>query len=213
MDAVRGAQDYVRGALLGAARRPVPRLHVLVDSPALGLAAARGGAGVVQYREKRPLPTNTLVERARGLRGAELIVNDRVDVAAAVGAGVHLGRGDLQPEVARRLLGERALIGATANSLEQAQQVIARSGASLDYLGVGPVYGTRSKANPAPRMGLDRLAAIVEAVPLPVIAIGSIDAKRLPEVLATGAHGVAVLSAVCAATDPEAATRALAVLL
>jgi thiamine-phosphate pyrophosphorylase len=175
----------------------------------LARLAVEGGADSVQFREKRPLRTAALLDCARRLRSvvpasvARLIVNDRVDVALAADAdGAHLGRMDLPYEVARSILGESALLGATANSLEEALAVAARP---IDYLGVGPVFGTRSKEDPAPRMGLVELRRIVAAVERPVIAIGGITPKRVAEVLDAGAYGIAVLSAVSHAEDPRAA--------
>lgn len=194
------------------------RLHVLTDVHIqerfghLDLAehAAAGGADVVQYRDKNPLTTRELLAMATGIRDAldstacRLIVDDRADVALAVAAaGVHLGRDDLPVATARRMLGAGVIIGGTANSLEEARAVAATG---VDYLGVGPIYGTRTKANPAPVMGLETLAAIVQAVTVPVIAIGSITAARIGEVMATGAYGVAVVSAVVTDADPVAAT-------
>jgi thiamine-phosphate pyrophosphorylase len=195
------------------------RLHVVTDATlqdrhdhvALARLAAAGGADAVQLREKRPWTTRALVETARAVAaalagsGTRLVVNDRVDVAAAAGAaGVHLGRDDLEVAVARRLLGPEILVGGTANSLEEARRV---ADAGVDYLGAGPVFGTTSKARPAPPLGLDGLRAIVRAVRCPVIAIGRITAERVPAVLEAGVHGVAVLSAVVCAPDPASATR------
>jgi thiamine-phosphate pyrophosphorylase len=200
---------------------PLGRLHVITDTvlqdrfPHAELArlAAAGGADAVQFREKRPWTTRALVETAVAMRravegtGTALVVDDRVDVAAAVGArAVHLGRDDLDVATARRLLGPEALIGGTANSLEEALRVAA---SGVDYLGVGPVFGTRSKTNPAPPLGLAELHAIVAAVATPVMAIGSLTADRVADVLEAGAHGVAVLSAVVCAPDPAAATDEL----
>jgi thiamine-phosphate pyrophosphorylase len=197
------------------------RLHVITDATLqtrlshaeLARLAARGGADTIQFREKRPWTTRALVEAAAAVRraldgtGAALIVDDRVDVAAAIGvAAVHLGRDDLDVASARRLLGPGAVIGGTANGLDEAARVAA---SGVDYLGVGPVFGTRSKANPAAPLGLDGLRAIVRAVRVPVIAIGSITAERVAEVVDTGAHGVAVISAVVGRDDPEAAAREL----
>ncbi len=197
------------------------RLHVITDETLqarfshveLARLAAAGGADVVQFREKRPWTTRALVRAAAALRdvlagtGTALVIDDRVDVAAAVGvAAVHLGRDDLDVACARRLLGPGAIIGGTANSLEEAQRV---AGLDVDYLGVGPVFGTASKANPAPALGLEGLRAIVAAVGKPVIAIGSITAERIPAVLDAGAHGVAVLSAVVGHEDPAGAARRL----
>ncbi len=201
-------------------KRPVPRLHVLTDESIqsrwthldLARLALEGGADAVQFREKRPRTTRELVETARAIASlcravpGVLIVDDRVDVAVAAGAdGVHLGRDDLEVEVARRLLGPDALIGRTANSYDEAALVW---NGPIDYLGVGPVFGTKTKANPAPPLGLDELARICRDAPVPVIAIGSITPERIPAVMAAGAHGVAVLSAVVAAEDVAAAVRA-----
>jgi thiamine-phosphate pyrophosphorylase len=206
---------------MNEARDPIGRLHVITDESLqdrfsharLAGMAAEGGADRVQYREKRHHSTRAMVETARAMTESladfetSLVIDDRVDVAVAVVAGgVHLGRDDLQAEVARQVLGNGALIGGTANSLEEALRV---AESPVDYLGVGPVFGTRSKADPAPVLGLEALARIVEAVDLPVIAIGSITAERVPEVLAVGAYGVAVLSAVVCDPDPREATRRL----
>jgi thiamine-phosphate pyrophosphorylase len=177
----------------------------------LARLAAAGGADTIQFREKRPWTTRALIETAvvmrRALDGvpATFVVDDRIDVAAAAGVpAVHLGRDDVDVRTARRLLGPKALIGGTANSLEEALRVAATD---VDYLGVGPVFGTRSKANPAPALGVDGFRAIVKAVPKPVIAIGSINADRVGDLLEAGAHGVAVLSAIVCQPDPAAATR------
>ena len=133
------------------------------------------------------------------------MVDDRVDVAAAIGApAVHLGRDDLPVAAARHLLGSDALIGGTANNLEEALEV---ASTPVDYLGVGPLFGTASKANPAPTMGLELLRRIVNSCDQPVIAIGGITPERVADVLATGAHGVAVLSGVVGHADPKDATR------
>lgn len=193
------------------------RLHVLTDVVTqqrfdhleLARRAAAGGADVVQFRDKQLHTTRALIEQAGAIMDAlathacNLIVDDRVDVALACGAGVHLGRDDLPATLARRVLGPDVIIGGTANSLAEAVTVARRG---VDYLGVGPIFGTRSKANPAPDMGLKTLAAIVDAVDVPVVAIGSITPERIADVMGTGAHGVAVLSAVVMDPDPGAAT-------
>jgi len=194
-------------------------LHVLTDTTfqdrftheALAVRAAAGGADVIQFREKRPRSTRALVETARAVveaargAGARVVVNDRADVAVEAGAvGVHLGREDLDPDIARRILGPEAILGATANSLEEALRVVRKD---VDYLGVGPVFGTRSKADPARPLGLEGLQEIVEAVDKPVIAIGTLTPGRVAQVLDVGARGVAVLSAVVLDADPEKAAR------
>ncbi len=200
-------------------RASLGRLHVITDEllqtrlshAEVAKLALAGGADTIQYREKRPLPTRQLVEAAAavvaacGDAGAASIVDDRADVTAAVGAtGVHLGRHDLEVQVARRLLGDGFLIGGTANSIEEARRVFA---GPVDYLGVGPVFGTASKANPARVMGLEVLRRICAESPVPVIAIGNITADRVEDVLATGAYGVAVLSGITCAADPAEAAH------
>ena len=201
----------------------VGRLHVITDEvlqdqfthAELAAAAAAGGADVIQYREKRPISTREMI-RVTGLMslacedlGASLLIDDRVDVAAAVGAtAVHLGREDLPPEVARQILGPDAIIGGTANAVEEAVKVARQP---VDYLGVGPVFGTTSKGNrAAPMLGLDRFAEICAAVDKPVIGIGNITIDRVADVLAAGAYGVAVLSAVVCQDDPQESCRAFA---
>jgi thiamine-phosphate pyrophosphorylase len=198
---------------------PIGRLHVITDAllqdrfshVELARLAAAGGADTIQFREKRPWTTRALVEATSAMRRAldglpvTLIVDDRIDVAAAAGVpAVHLGRDDVDVRTARRILGSQALIGGTANSIEEALRVAATD---VDYLGVGPVFGTRSKANPAPALGVDGFRAIVKAVGKPVIAIGSVTADRIGDLLEAGAHGVAVISAVVCRPDPAAATR------
>jgi len=195
----------------------VGRFHVITDETLqsrfshgeIARLAVRGGADTVQYREKRPLLTRELVAAAREVAdacrdgGAVCIVDDRADVALAVAAaGVHVGRDDIEVTVARRLLGDGFLVGGTANSLEEARSVFA---GPLDYIGVGPIFGTNSKANPAPVMGLETLHRIAAESPVPVIAIGNISPDRIADVLGAGAFGVAVLSGVTCSADPRAA--------
>ena len=198
----------------------IPRLHVITDQAmqcrhdhaTLARLALEGGADAVQFREKRPWKTAALVRVAAQIVGvcrranALAVVNDRADVAVATGAtAVHLGRDDLDPATARRILGSDAVIGGTANSYAQAATAWATE---VDYLGVGPIHGTQSKDNSAPAMGLATLAQIVRDCPKPIVAIGGISAARIGDVIRAGAHGVAVLSTVVAAEDPAAATLA-----
>lgn len=196
-------------------------LHIITDTTLqrtwshadLARAAAAGGADVVQFREKRPWTTadllGTVASMARALQGSttRLLINDRVDVAAAAGINnVHLGRHDLPPLLARSMLGPHALIGGTANTLSEALEVAAMP---VDYVSVGPVFGTRSKARAAPALGLEGLRDIVDAVEKPVIAVGNMTVERVADVLSTGAVGIAVLGAVVLDKNPEAATRRL----
>lgn len=197
----------------------VPRLHIVTDETiqgrhdhvALAKLALDGGADCVQFREKRARTTAELVGLAERIvaacrtTGAVAVINDRVDVAVAAGASaIHLGRDDLPASVARQMLGTEALIGGTANSFAEAEKVWKTE---VDYLGVGPVFGTTSKANPAPPMGLTLFAEIATACPKPLIAIGGIAPANIGEVMAAGAHGVAVLSAIVASDEPALATR------
>lgn len=198
----------------------VPRLQLISDETlqdtmshaAIARLAVEAGADAVQFREKRPWTTRELIEvgheMAIACHGSTtlLVVNDRVDVARSAGANaVHLGVNDLDVATARAILGPQATIGGTANSYAEAARVWA---SEVDYLGVGPIYGTKSKANPAPAMGLETLRRICADSPVPIVAIGSITPERIPEVIECGAHGVAVLSAVLLADEPLAVARA-----
>ncbi|MCY3923127.1 MAG: thiamine phosphate synthase [Chloroflexi bacterium] len=204
-------------------QKQIGRLHVITDEVLqdrfshveLAAAAAAGGADVVQYREKRQVSTKEMMRVAVLMSlacrefGTTLLIDDRADVAAAVGAtAVHLGREDLPPYVARQILGPDAIVGGTANSVEEAVKVAKQP---VDYLGVGPVFGTTSKGDrAAPMLGLERFGEICAAVDKPVIGIGSITADRVGDVLAAGAHGVAVLSAIVCRDDPQASCREFA---
>jgi len=194
------------------------RLHVLTDTwlqtrwthEELAMMAAEAGADVVQLRDKRDVSVDERISVARAIRdrlpaGVTFLVNDHVGVAQRAGAqGVHVGAQDMPVREARRLLGPAACIGGTANDLDEART---RWTEPLDYIGVGPVFGTTSKAQPAPVLGLDALAQIVASSPVPVIAIGGIRPEDVEAVLQSGAHGIAVLSGVVCAPDPRAAVR------
>lgn len=198
--------------------RPLGRLHVLTDfvfqqrygHAALARRLIAGGADVVQFRQKQGgiravLHEARLTAAVCRDAGIPLLIDDYVDVALAVGAaGVHLGQDDFPVAEARRLLGTGALIGATATTAAQAREAAA---AGADYIGFGPVFPTRSKANPASVKGLAGLEAVCKAVRVPVIAIAGITPERVAPVLAAGAYGVAVMTAITTDPDPEAATR------
>ncbi|MCZ2807011.1 thiamine phosphate synthase [Modestobacter sp. VKM Ac-2983] len=198
--------------------RRLGRLHVLTDADggpgalAVVAAAVAAGAPVVQVRAKgcsdRVLHdfAHAVVELCRPA-GTTVLVNDRVDVALAVGAdGTHLGAGDLPLAAARRVAGPGHLLGGTARDPQQARQLVAEG---ADYLGVGPAFATTTKTGlPAP-IGVAGVGAVATAVPVPVIAIGGVTAARVVELLAAGATGVAVVGAVTAAPDPGAATAEL----
>ena len=197
----------------------VPRFHVLTSGEnarsheRIAALAAQGGAELIQFRGKNLSIRETIrfAEKARAAalkHGALFIVNDRADAALAVNAhGVHLGQSDLPARAARQILGENALIGVTAPTPELARQA-ADDGA--DYLGYGPIFGTQSKPDARPPVGLDALRTYARAAPLPVIAIGGIEPSDIPGILDAGAHGAAALSAVCGADDAEQAARAFA---
>jgi thiamine-phosphate pyrophosphorylase len=177
-------------------------------------AALAGGIDVVQVREKDHSAREQLstAERLRDLTAAAdvpLIVNDRVDIAAAVDAdGVHLGDDDLPVDVARDQLGADAIIGRSVSTVEGAN---AAEAAGADYLGVGAVYATSSKDvdEDEQAIGLERVEAIDDAVDIPFVGIGGVTADNAADVVAAGADGVAVITAITQADDPEAATRDL----
>jgi thiamine-phosphate pyrophosphorylase len=175
------------------------------DLVAVVEAALDADLPAVQLRDKDLLgrPLLALAEQLRAAtarRGALLFVNDRIDVALAVGAdGVHLGRGALPVAVARRILPGGALVGVSTHAPGEAEDA--------DFVFFGPVYATPAKHGPF--QGTTRLAEAVRATRLPVIAIGGVTAREVPDVRAAGAAGVAVIRAILAADDPAAATRAL----
>jgi thiamine-phosphate pyrophosphorylase len=178
-------------------------------------AAIEGGVGVVQLREKDvPARERLAVGReARDLTreaGVPLIVNDRIDLAQALDAdGVHLGDDDLPVEVARDLLGPEAVVGRSVSFVDDA---VAAEAAGADYLGVGAVYATGSKADiddDEYAIGPERVGTIAEAVSIPVVAIGGITVDNAGPVVEAGADGVAVITAITGADDPTAATRRL----
>jgi thiamine-phosphate pyrophosphorylase len=174
----------------------------------VALAAIEGGATAIQLRapelsdeQLRPLASD-LAERCREA-AALLVVNDRLEVAAQAGAGVHVGQGD-DPSEARRRIGSETVLGISVSSPEQAAEA-ERAGA--DYLGV-TVWGTVTKPEASP-IGIEGLRSVVDGTSLPVVAIGGVDADNARKALEGGAAGVAVVSAVGAARDPVAATRRL----
>nr|HEX4316381.1 thiamine phosphate synthase [Kofleriaceae bacterium] len=148
-----------------------------------------------------------MARRACDAAGALLVVNDRVDVALAVGAdAVHLGQTDLPIADARRIAGGRLAIGVSTHDVAQ---VRAATAAGADYLGFGPVFATRTKANPDPVQGLAGLRAAVAATHLPVVAIGGIAPADAAAIYATGAAAICAIRAVNDAPDPAAAAKSL----
>ncbi len=175
-------------------------------------AALEAGARAVQLREK-DAPARVLLERARRLRrmtreaGALLFVNDRADVALAVEAdGVHLGPDDLPVVDVRRAVGDRLLLGYSTDDPDVARRAVEEG---ADYLGCGDVFGTGTKEDAGELIGLEGLARVVRAVPVPVVGIGGVTPERAAEVAATGAAGVAVIGAVMGSEDPGEAARRL----
>lgn len=175
-------------------------------------AALRGGARAVQLREK-DLPPRALYPLALEMRqltqayGARLLINDRVDVALAVNAdGVHLTTTSLPASIARQVLGPGRLIGVSTHTRAEVQAAIDEG---ADFIVFGPVFSTPSKAPYGPPVGLDALRAVRAVVKLPILAIGGIKPTNLEQVLAAGADGIAVISAIISADDPTAATQNL----
>ena len=198
--------------------KKIGRLHVITDvvlqdrfsHSALAQMAVAGGADAIQFRQKEG-STRALIETAIAVKHAcgdvPLIVNDRVDVAIAAEAdGVHLGQDDFPIKKARDLLGEDAMIGGTAKTLAQARQCIEQG---ADYIGFGPIYATGSKSDAGMVKGLEDLREMVSGVNIPIIAIGGIAIENAGEVMRAGAHGIAVISAVCCQPDPTEATQRL----
>ena len=188
--------------------------HDLVD---LARRVAVGGATLVQLRDKRS-ETRAMIESARAIKAVlapfavPLVVNDRVDVALAARAdGVHLGQDDMAAEDARALLGPHAIIGLSVSNLDEAAATPVKF---IDYAGIGGVYATVSKeqkSRPIGPEGFGRVAGALRARSpgLPAVGIAGIEAKNAAAVIAAGADGVAVISALSLASDPAAAARGL----
>lgn len=176
----------------------------------MAAAFLAGGARLLQLRLKHVAPrdlleaTRRLLPLARRV-GARVIVNDRPDVAAAAGAdGVHLGQDDVSVAVARAVLPPGAWVGVSTHDVEQARTA-ERDGA--DYIAVGPIFSTTTKADALPPRGLALVAAVRATVRCSIVAIGGITPERSPEVLAAGADAVAVIGALVRTDDPAAAVR------
>lgn len=175
-------------------------------------AAVRGGVTMVQLRDKGASP-QSLVERGRALKpllaaqGVPLIINDDVEAALAIGAdGVHLGQSDGTPAAARARLGRQALIGLSVRQIAQARAV---DRSQVDYVGIGPVFASTTKSGHAEPLGFEGLAAVRAACPVPAVAIGGLKAEHASAVALTGVQGMAIVSAICGAADPEQAARAV----
>ena len=206
------------GRFMVAKRFSDVRLYALIGrrSCPIGLKetarqAIAGGADAVQLRDK-DVPDAQLLAQAAELReltdetGRLLIINDRPDIAALVGAdGIHLGQHDLPINEARKLLRPGAIVGRSTHNIAEARAAI-NEGA--DYIGVGPIFETTTKDAGSP-VGLELLKQIVEEVALPIAAVGGINPANARDVFAAGAQCIAACSAICGAEDPQAAAKAL----
>jgi thiamine-phosphate pyrophosphorylase len=197
----------------------LPKLYPITDRRLSGLSHAEqvarlieGGATLIQLREKHRSPREFYREAEAALktaheRGARLIINDRADIALALGAdGVHLGQDDMPPAAARKLLDKDAIIGFSTHSVEQA---IEAARMPVTYVAIGPVFATASKERPDPVVGLEGVRRVREAVggDLPLVAIGGITRDNARSVLGAGADSVAVIGALIKPSDPAAIAR------
>jgi thiamine-phosphate pyrophosphorylase len=178
-------------------------------------AAVTAGVSVVQLRDVNATD-DELVGLGRRLvkklasTGVPLIVDDRVHLVGAIGAaGAHVGQSDLAVEPARALLGPTAYLGLSVQTVDHVTTAMTHPDRTLDYLGVGPVWGTASKLDAAVPGGVQTLAQITWASPWPCVAIGGINVERMAQVRTAGAAGAAVISAICGQNDVDAATRGL----
>ena len=174
--------------------------------------ALEGGVTIVQLRaptwKKRALAAcaRDLLEMLRP-RGIPLVINDHADVAAAVGAdGLHVGQDDLSSADARRIIGPDMILGLSAGNVDEVRGV---DPALVDYLGIGPVWATATKKDAGAAVGLEGLASLSAASPLPVVAIGGIGASNAADVMRTGVDGIAVVSAICGQASPLTAAENL----
>ena len=176
------------------------------------LQSVQGGVAYIQLREK-DITTRLFVEEARAIKKimepyrVPLIINDRIDVALACGAeGVHIGQEDMPFTIARKLMGPKAIIGLSVEDwtdVEKSQKL------DVDYIGVSPVFHTPTKTDTKGAWGLSGLAKIKAFSRHQLVAIGGINESNAREVIAAGADCIAIVSAICAAPDPAAATRNL----
>jgi thiamine-phosphate pyrophosphorylase len=198
-------------------RLVLPRLYVILDAalvtiPETECAEKLAAAGVrlLQYRNKRA-SARELFESSKRLssllipKGVTFVVNDRADVAAAAEAsGVHVGQEDLGVEAARSVIGEGKLLGVSTHNTEQFKEAAATS---ADYVAVGPVFSTSTKANPDPVVGIELIRRVRPLTDKPIVAIGGITLERAAEVIRAGADSVAVISDILLASDPGQRAR------
>jgi thiamine-phosphate pyrophosphorylase len=191
----------------------LPKLYPITDARLTGLSHAEqverlrdGGARFIQLREKHLSPREFYDAADEALsvareRGVRLIINDRADIALALGAdGVHLGQNDLDPAVARRLLGDRFIIGYSTHTVAQAIEAARQP---VDYIALGPIFPTRTKENPDPAVGLEALRRVRDSIDpsVALVAIGGITRANARAALDAGADSVALISALLDAPD------------
>ncbi|CAH1522016.1 Thiamine-phosphate synthase [Vibrio owensii] len=174
--------------------------------------AVEGGVTMVQVREKHG-DVRAFIERAQAVKDilkdtdVPLIINDRVDVALAVDAdGVHLGQSDMPAIIARELIGPNKILGL---SIENEEQLAQADSLPIDYIGLSAIFATPTKTNTKKHWGIDGLKMALETTSLPIVAIGGINESNIPQLSATGVHGLALVSAICHAEDPKAASEYL----
>lgn len=189
-----------------------PKIYPITDARISGLSHAEqvkrligGGAKIIQLREKHAAPKEFFRDAESALKTAraanvKIIVNDRVDIALALGAdGVHLGQDDLPPREARKILGEKAIIGFSTHNLKQAEKGLEFP---VDYLAVGPIFTTTTKENPDKIVTIEALKKIRALTKtLPLIAIGGIGLENFREILDLGVDSVAVISGILSAAE------------
>ena len=190
----------------------LPRVYPLTDVRLSGFSHADqvrllslGGASLIQLREKHQ-PAIQFYEQVRAAvsearkRGVQIIINDRVDIALACGAhGVHLGQDDMPPDAARRLLGQKVIIGYSTHSVDQAQKALLLP---IDYIAIGPIFNTSTKGDTSPAVGLEGLREVRKIVgDFPLVAIGGISVSNAAAVIEAGADSVALISALLSAGE------------
>jgi len=192
----------------------LPRLYAIADAQfgdpvEIAQALIAGGARLIQIRDKTAGAGEFLnrVQRVLAIAppDAQIIVNDRADIARIAGAaGVHLGQTDLPPSAARAVLGSGRIVGVSTHNLDQALEA---DRLPVDYIAVGPIYATTSKHNPDPVVGLEGLSRISKAIHKPIVAIGGITLERSRDVLSAGAHSIAVIRDLLASPNVMQRTR------
>jgi len=200
----------------------LPKIYPITDTRLAKISHAaqvqkfiEGGATIIQLRDKNSSPkgfyeaAKEVLEIARE-RNVKIIINDRVDIALALKAdGVHLGQDDLPPEHARKILGEKAIIGFSTHNLKQAAEA---ARLPIDYLAIGPVFTTLTKENPENTVGIETVKRVRDAIgDFPLVAIGGITSENFREVLAAGADSLAIIGDLI--SDPHEITRKMRIFL